>query len=292
MLEILVARSAGFCAGVRRAVERAEEASARGQVKSLGPLMHNPQEVERLAQAGIPAVGEEQIDDQDVVLVRTHGVPADQLRRLQQRAGLLHDTTCSKVKTSQRIAARMASGGYAVLLVGQQGHAEVDSVLSFGRDAAAGCEDPAPVLLVGQPAELQREELLGQRKVAVLCQTTIPMDRYQAVVQAALAQFAEVRAFNTICGVTARRQAEARELARKADVVVVVGGRDSANTRRLVQVCAAINPRTHHLETAAELRRQWFDGVQRVAVTAGASTPAWLVQQVVQRLKKLYIKPA
>ena len=291
--EIIVAPGAGFCFGVRRAVARAEAVLASGEARvvSLGPLMHCPQEVERLQQAGLAQADHEEVTPQDQVLVRTHGIPLARMRDLQARGVTVHDVTCPHVRSCQTIAARMASRGYGILLVGHEGHAEIDSVVSFARARAAeGSERtgrPVPVLVVNQQDDLDQPALERVRKVAVLAQTTMTHDRYRAVVAAALDRILEVRAFDTICGATARRQQAAAELARQADVVVVVGGRDSANTRRLAETCARITRRTHHVETADELRQEWLAGAGRVVVTAGASTPGWLVEQVARRLGEL-----
>ena len=293
-LEIVVAPGAGFCFGVRRAVARAEEllADGRAPLVSLGPLMHCPQEVARLEGEGLAPVSLEQIDPLDTVLVRTHGIPLDQMKRLQARKeGSLLNATCPHVRSCQTIAARMASRGYGVLLVGHEGHAETASVVSFAlaqvEQGSRRTGRPVPVLVVSEAAQLDQPALDGVRKVAVLAQTTMIPDHYKEVVAAALDRFVEVRAFDTICGATGRRQEQASTLARQTDVVLVVGGLNSANTRRLAETCARINPRTYHVETAAELQDEWFEDSTVVAVTAGASTPRWLVDAVVRRLERL-----
>lgn len=290
-----MAPGAGFCFGVRRAVARAEELLASNQVRvvSLGPLMHCPQEVARLEREGMTPVDLEQVAEDDTVLVRTHGISKEQMMRLEARpAGALENATCPHVRSCQTIAARMAARGYGVLLVGHPGHAEIDSVVSF---ALARAERgslrtgrPVPVLVVSEAAQLDQPALDGVRKVAVVAQTTMTHDRYRSVVAAALERFVEVRAFDTICGATGRRQADASKLARGADVVLVVGGHNSANTRRLAETCARINPRTFHVETDDELQQHWFAGTQKVVVTAGASTPGWLVQRVVAWLERVF----
>ena len=293
--EIIVAPGAGFCFGVRRAVARAEELLAEGgrRVVSLGPLMHCPQEVARLEGEGMAPITADQIAPGDAVLVRTHGVPLPQLVELGALAdgAMVHNATCPHVRSCQTIASRMAAEGYGVLLVGHEGHQEIDSVVSFAVERAdegsRRSGRPVPVLVVSEAAHLDQPALDEVRRVAVLCQTTMTQDRYRAVVAAALDRFVEVRAFDTICGATGRRQREAARLAREVDVVVVVGGRNSANTRRLAETCAGINRCTFHVETADELEQGWFEGAARVAVTAGASTPGWLVEQVVRRLEEL-----
>ncbi len=290
--KIIVAPGAGFCRGVRRAVEQAEELMADGaRLVSLGPLMHCPQEVERLEGEGLAVVAPAAVGDDDAVLVRTHGATVEQLEHLESRAGgSVHDATCSRVRACQTIAGRMAAEGYGVVVVGVPGHAELDAVLSHARGRAGEGEQrtgrPAPVLVVSAPDELDLPALEGVRRVAVLAQTTVTRPRYREVVAAALDRFVEVRAFDTICDATGRRQRDAERLAQGVDLVVVVGGRNSANTTRLAETCAAITA-THHVETEEDLEAAWFEGAERVLVTAGASTPGWLIDRVVQRLGKL-----
>ena len=293
-LELLVARSAGFCTGVRRAVDRTEEllAAADSPVVTLGPLMHSAQEVQRLTAAGAPPVDEGQVQPGQQVVLRTHGVPPEQAPRLRRQGAEVTDCTCPYVRSCQTIAARMSARGYAVLLVGDPGHAEVQAVVAHARQQAGrGAQRagrPVPVLVLRGVEELDQLELEQVRRVAVLAQTTEDPQRLGQVVAAASQRFVEVRAFNTICEATLSRQQEARQLAAAVDLMLVVGGNHSANTRRLAQVCRELNPRTHQLETAAQLQPGWLGGeLKRVGITAGASTPGWLVQQVVARVREL-----
>jgi 4-hydroxy-3-methylbut-2-enyl diphosphate reductase len=288
--EILVATTAGFCFGVRRAVAQVERLAAerrQGRVVTLGPLIHNPQEVDRLRILGVVSVAESQILDGDRVVVRTHGLPLEQRRRIEAREVEIHDATCPYVRSAQTIAGRMAAAGYAVLLVGDAGHPETDSVVSAARDAATRASRPAPARVISSVVALGDPALGDTGRVAVLAQTTLEEERLRTLVSACVGRFVEVRAFNTICAATSARQSEARALAAQADLVLVVGGRDSANTRRLAEICAAIQPRTHQVEVAAELDRAWIAGANRVAVTAGASTPRLVIQDVVNRAREL-----
>jgi 4-hydroxy-3-methylbut-2-enyl diphosphate reductase len=288
-LEVLLASSAGFCFGVRRALKRAERArgEAAGRVVTLGPLIHNPQEVERLRAEGVEPVEEGQVAAGDTVVVRSHGIAKQQLRRLQEQA-CVQDATCPYVRSCQNLAARMAGEGYAVVLVGEPGHPETESVISHVPPAAAADGGQARrAVVVADPGELDRAGLQHVRRVAVLAQTTIPRQLLKQVAAACLDRFVEVRVFDTICEATVQRQEEARQLAGQADVVVVVGGRQSSNTRRLAEICHQLQPRTHHVERAEELSADWLQGAQRVAVTAGASTPERVIDQVLRRLREL-----
>lgn len=284
MIEIEVAPSAGFCSGVQRAVELAERAAgAHGRVVSLGPLIHNPDEVERLRGIGVEPV-EGAVPPGQVVIVRSHGVPVEQLAALVSR-GPVENATCPHVRACQRRAEQMAARGYVVVIVGDPDHPETDSIVSH---ALRGGADRAAVLVADGPGRLAGLDAgaVG-RKVAVLAQTTQSQAAFAAVVGACLERFGEVRVFNTICDATARRQGEAREMARRAHLVVVVGGRHSANTRRLVEICSREQPNTRWIEGAGELRGEWLEACRRVAVTAGASTPRRTVDQVAARLEEL-----
>jgi 4-hydroxy-3-methylbut-2-enyl diphosphate reductase len=234
--------------------------------------------VARLRGAGVEVVDEEMVQAGDRVVIRTHGVNAGLLRRLRAR-GPVVDATCPYVRSCQTLASRMAAAGYAVLLVGDRDHPEVRSVLSHAADAA-----PVPALAAASSGEVPWPALEGIRKLAVLAQTTSTPEALAEVAGACAGRFFEVRVFDTICRATRERQREARELARVADVVVVVGDGDSANTARLTRLCAAIQPRTYQVEGAADVRGSWLQGARRVAVLGGAATAEATVREVAARL--------
>lgn len=298
MIEIVVAPSAGFCFGVRRAVQLAERAVGerrQGRVVSLGPLVHNHQEVDRLQSLGVEPVDLDGVAPGDTVIVRSHGVPAPLLQELEARAtGPIHDATCPHVRSCQERAGRMAAAGYAVVIVGDPGHPETESIASHARrargeepDVHRGQEgdDPALVQVAATVADLTAADTV--KRVAVVAQTTQSLEQLTQVASACLALFGEVRVFNTICDATTVRQREAQELARTADLVLVVGGRHSANTTRLAQLCAQVQPRTRQIEQATEIEAAWMSASSRVLVTAGASTPRRAVDAVVRRLEEL-----
>lgn len=290
MFTILVARSAGFCRGVKRAVARVETLAARagnGRVVTIGALIHNRREVERLRAAGVEPLELAAVADMDTVVIRTHGVRPEEKRRLAARPGLLVDATCPYVRSVQTLASRMAAKGYAVLVAGDPGHPETDSVICHASEGAEATGRSSPALVVSTVAGLDAEELHHVRRVAVLAQTTLDRARLAQLVAACAERFVEVRAFNTICAASVERQREACALAQEADTVVVVGDRGSANTRRLESLCAAIQPRTLLVESAAELDRMSVEGARCIAVTSGASTPLRTVDEVVARLAAL-----
>jgi len=278
-VEIVVARYAGYCYGVERALRITEKAleAAEGPVASLGPIIHNPSVVGQLEERGVKVVDGAGEAAAGTLIVRTHGVPPEVVEGARSRDINLVDATCPFVAVAQRKAASLREAGYAVVILGERDHPEVAGLEGFAGEGAVVVEDAAGLPLT---------QLRGKR-VGVVVQTTQTRANL-ASVAAALAPVArELLVFNTICDATEKRQSAACELAAEVDVVVVVGGRNSANTARLAQLCRAIESRTHHIESAAELEPAWFAGARRIGVTAGASTPDEEIEATVAALQAL-----
>jgi len=281
-VEILLARDMGFCWGVRRAIDMMEKAAReRGQIISLGPVVHNPQVVASLDEKGVQVADSLESVDGAPVAITAHGVGPTVLEEARARGLDVVDTTCPIVTRSQRWARKLARSGFTVIVYGDADHREVKGVLSWaGKRGLALTEESLDSL---------PEEFLS--RVAVISQTTQSPARFAAFVARLLEQrldrINELRVINTLCGVTANQQTAARELAQDVNLMLVIGGQNSANTRHLVEVCQQEGVETHHIETAAELEADWFDGRKRVGVTAGASTPASAVEAVVQRIQEL-----
>jgi 4-hydroxy-3-methylbut-2-enyl diphosphate reductase len=278
-VEIVVARYAGYCYGVERALRITEEAleGAEGPVASLGPIIHNPSVVGQLEERGVKVVDGTGEAATGTLIVRTHGVPPEVVEEARARDINLVDATCPFVAVAQRKAASLREAGYTVVILGERDHPEVAGLEGFAGEGAVVVEDAAGLPLA---------QLRGKR-VGVVVQTTQTRANL-ASVAAALAPVArELLVFNTICDATEKRQSAACELAAEVDVVVVVGGRNSANTARLAQLCRAIESRTHHIESAAELEPAWFAGARRIGVTAGASTPDEEIEATVAALQAL-----
>jgi len=277
-MDVKIARTAGFCWGVRRTVDKVMEVAdhAAGPVVTLGPIIHNPQAVARMRDKGVgtvSAVGE--VSAGTTVVVRTHGAVREEMERARSRGLEVVDGTCPYVKFPQAMAERLSREGYHIVVVGDADHAEIKGVVSY-------CEGPVTVVRPGDPVPDFKA-----KKVAVLAQTTCIGADFERVVGALALRHMEVRAVNTICNDTDERQADARALAAEVDAVVVVGGKNSANTRHLAEICRAIQPRTWHVETEAELRPEWFGGCRVVGLSAGASTPDWVVEGVAGWLRTL-----
>ncbi|NJC88678.1 MAG: 4-hydroxy-3-methylbut-2-enyl diphosphate reductase [Desulfuromonas sp.] len=277
-MEILLAKSAGFCFGVKRATQMAFEATTEyEQICSLGPIIHSPQVVRKLAEKGVTVVDQVDAIREGAVIIRSHGVAADELRAIQERGLTVVDATCPFVKKAQEYAARLRAEGYEVVIVGETEHPEVQGIVSY---AAGG-----KVHVVADA--LEAASLPRMKRVGIVAQTTQSFENLQQVADICLAKCQELHVFNTICDATTVRQNEARDIARQVDVMLVIGGFNSANTTRLAQICREIQPATHHLETADEVQSSWFNGVERIGITAGASTPRWLIDDIVNRVAEL-----
>jgi 4-hydroxy-3-methylbut-2-enyl diphosphate reductase len=276
-VEIVIARDAGYCYGVERAlgITAAALEHASKPVSSLGPIIHNPSVVAQLQDRGVEVV--ERVDEAPggTLIVRTHGVAPDVVTAARARGLEVVDATCPFVSVAQRKASILRDAGYEVVILGERDHPEVAGLEGFAGPGAIVVEDADG---------LPREALCGKR-VGVVVQTTQTRANLASVAAALAPLVRELLIHNTICDATEKRQRAACELAADVDVVVVVGGRNSANTARLAQLCRAIEEHTHHVESAAELRSAWFAGARRIGVTAGASTPDDEIEATVQTLR-------
>ena len=282
MTRVEVASEAGACYGVERALDmvlRAAE-SANGPVHTLGPLIHNPRVVAGLAERGVTVVDDPAQAAGHTLLLRTHGTAPGEQERAREVCGSVLDATCPFVKKVHLAARRLSSEGYQVVVVGESGHPEVEATLPH-----------APGALVVGSAE-QARALGHHARIGDVVQTTARRALLDEVVCELLGHADELRVVNTICEATSGHQASCEELARRADVMVVVGGKISANTTRLAEIAAASCPRTHHIEGADELDASWFDGAGLVGITAGASTPASQIDAVRDEICRMVGAPA
>ena len=277
-MKAIVAEGAGFCFGVKRALKIAFDAARKGDgsVVTLGAIIHNPQVVARLEEEGLRVVKNLDEVDGGTLVVRSHGLPRRVLEEAETKGMTVVDATCPFVKQAQERAAQLEDEGHAVVVVGEEDHPEVLSITGSLKGRAK---------VVNGTAELP--ELPPAKSYGVVCQTTQPQEHLSSVVQDLLSKTRELKVFNTICEATRERQQEACALAGEVDRMVVVGGRNSANTRRLAELCASIQPRTLQVETSGEIEAGWLRGARRIGVTAGASTPDRVIQEVVRRLEAL-----
>ncbi len=279
-MEILLARDMGFCWGVRRAIDIMEKAvDEKGEIISLGPIVHNPQVVRELEERGVRTAGGLSEGDSLPVAITAHGVGPEVLEDARARGNEVIDTTCPIVTRSQRWAKKMAEAGFTLVIFGDPNHREVKGVLAWAGANAIAIQDGDPL-----PAELPS-------RLAVISQTTQSPERFAEFVsrlmQEHVGRIGELRVINTLCDVTSSQQAAARELAQEVDLVLVVGGRSSANTRHLLDVCKEEGSVAYHVEGPDELKAEWLKGCKSVGVTAGASTPDSAVEAVVRQVQRL-----
>lgn len=278
--KVILADEAGYCYGVERALKIVEQAlnEVKTPLYALGPLIHNPQVVEELRGRGLTSVSSIDEVKDGAIIIRSHGVEPSVLKEASAKRLKIIDATCPFVKKAQEKAAWLSKHNYFVVIVGEKRHPEVKGILGYANNQA---------LLVEEAASLNLEVVKDQKKVGVVVQTTQPLDKLKEVVAKLLPCLAELRIFNTVCHATRRRQDAAKKLAKEVDVIIVIGGKNSANTTRLHRLSREINKQTYHIETAREIRGSWFNQARSVGVTAGASTPRYLIEEVVERLERL-----
>lgn len=280
-MEIRKAKVQGFCFGVAITVKKAEEAIAkRDDVTTLGHVVHNPQTVAELEANGLRNAGTIDEVDSGALFVRAHGLPVDVYEKAKNKGLEIIDATCPMVTKIHVQAERLRGDGYKIIVVGDPTHPEVKGTLSHV--PGAWCIETVEDI----------EKLPRGSKIGVVVQSTYSRERFTDIVKALSEKYYEVRAVNTICTDTNNRQSEALRLAQEVEVMVVVGGKTSANTKHLAELSETRGARSYHIEGADELKPEWFDGVNVCGLMSGASTPGWLVDQVEARLEEFARQPA
>jgi small subunit ribosomal protein S1 len=276
-LEIIIAKQAGFCFGVKRAVDLAEAVDLKsGSVYTLGPIIHNRQVVGRLKERGIHEIKDLPLENGSTVIFRSHGVSPATIELANQRKLDVIDATCPFVKRAQTDAKFLSDAGYQVVVVGDKHHPEVEAIVAWAGGNANVIENRD-----------EAQELPTMDKVGIVAQTTLSPKEFAQIVDIIKAKCADVKICHTICNATQERQSAAEDLAGQVDIMIVVGGKHSANTARLAEICGAAGTPTHHIETAAELKTEWFRSIQRAGITAGASTPDWIIEEVYHTMQDL-----
>ncbi len=280
-MRLIFAKNLGFCSGVRRAISLAQSIPTRDSKKrtvatpvyTLGPLIHNPQEIGRLERLGIKAIsGLNQIKT-GTLIVPSHGLPQPILKKIEKTRLKLIDATCPFVKRAQLLAKSLHEKGYHVIIAGQKSHPEVISLLSFANGEASVVETLGDV-----------EKINTSKKIGVISQTTQSVESFEKIVKKLKIKIKKPKIHNTICKETSQRQKEAKRLAEKSDLMIVIGGKNSANTTRLCNICKKVT-RTYHIELPEELRPGWFNKKGVVGITSGTSTPDWIIKSVIKNLE-------
>lgn len=275
-MEIKIAENCGFCFGVKRAVQMAlEAADSDRESYTLGPIIHNPQVVGKLADKGVGSVDTLQDIPEGTVIIRSHGVGPAVYEEAKCRGLDVIDATCPHVKKAQRDAASVVEEGMALVILGEKDHPEVKSINLWSGNKAIIVE-----------TEENAKNLPIVEKMGVVVQTTFSQFKFQSIIDILETKSKNLKVFKTICTATQERQSSAVALAKEVDLMIVIGGKNSGNTTRLAEVCRDVGCTTYHIETATELQLAWFKDTQTVGVTAGASTPDWIIKEVIKTMKE------
>ncbi|MDO8526047.1 MAG: 4-hydroxy-3-methylbut-2-enyl diphosphate reductase [Candidatus Omnitrophota bacterium] len=282
-MPVRLAKKTGFCFGVKRAVRMAEDALMKKRpIYSLGSIIHNRQVVDDLSKRGLKVIKDLTKIKKGVLLISSHGLSPKIRSSIMKRGIDIIDTTCPFVLNAQRMARRLSAEGYMVIIVGDARHPEVRALVDFAEAGVFVVKDK----FEARPIKLGRDD-----KVSIISQTTQSKGNFQDVVKVISEKNPkELRVFNTICEDAESRQAQAEALSRQVDLMIVVGGRNSANTKRLFDVCAGDSGRAHLVETEAELDKRWFRPGRSTGITSGASTPEWMVKRVVRKIRSINSK--
>ncbi len=274
-MEIILAENHGFCYGVKRAVEMANEAAeGKGKSYTLGPIIHNPQVVGRLESKGVSPIQEVADIDEGTMIIRSHGVGPAIYAEAEEKGLHILDATCPHVKKAQQDAKSVIEDGMTLVILGEKNHPEVKSINLWANNKGIIIED-----------EESAKKLQIVEKMGVVVQTTFSQFKFNSIIEILEKKSKNLKVFKTICNATQERQNSAVDLARNVDLMIVIGGKNSGNTNRLAEVCRDVGCTTYHIETSTELQLEWFNRVQTVGVTAGASTPDWIIKEVIETMK-------
>ncbi|AXH13964.1 4-hydroxy-3-methylbut-2-enyl diphosphate reductase [Malaciobacter mytili] len=278
-MQVKLASSYGFCFGVKRAIKIAESYKNSA---TMGPLIHNQNEIDRLKNnfnVGLYNTLDE-VKQNDTVIIRTHGIPKNDLKELKQnKDAKIINATCPFVTTPQQIVKKMSKDNYSILIFGDSTHPEVKGVKSYGEDQ----EDVHVVMSVKDLDNIK----FKYDKIATVAQTTKKKEVYLEIVNALILKNKEVRVFNTICDATFENQDAARDLSKEVDIMIVIGGKNSSNTKQLHAICLENCPDSYLIENSNEIDENWFKNKKICGITAGASTPDWIIQEVVNKVEKI-----
>lgn len=276
-MKIELAESYGFCFGVKRAIKIAEE---NKNSATYGPLIHNSKEIERLEKdfnVGLTD-NHKSFASGDKAVIRTHGIPKNELSELRANRVNVVDATCPYVTKPQQICQEMSEQGYEIIIFGDDAHPEIKGVKSYALHGAT---------VVTSPKDL--EEMKLKDKIALVAQTTRRVEDYIEIANYLIPRHKEVRIFNTICNATFENQEAVRKISKKADIMIIIGGKNSSNTKQLFSISSDNCKNSYHIEDEKDLDFSWFEGKEFCGISAGASTPDWIIQNVVNAIEKTII---
>ena len=278
MLKVKLAKTAGFCWGVKRALDIVMDVSekVKGTLYTYGPLIHNPQVIEMLESKNIKVLKDFKSADADNLVIRTHGITPTKRREIKKNGFNINDATCPLVMKVQSIIKRHARKGYSTIIAGDKDHAEVEGLLGFTAGRGNVVESLSGV-----------DSLPYMEMICVVAQTTFDKNLYKKITNLILKRFPHALIFKTTCDTTDQRQTEVINLAKTVDAMIVVGGKNSANTARLTQISKASGVPTFFIETEEDIDEKQLNGFQTVGVTAGASTPTWMISRVIEKVESI-----
>ena len=273
-MEVILAESAGFCFGVKRAVETVyEQAAGGGRIYTYGPIIHNEEVVSDLEKKGVRVLKEEELDDlqEGTVIIRSHGVPREVQRRIRERSLVCVDATCPFVKRIHKIVEKESRAGRQIIIIGNPGHPEVEGIMGWSE---------TPAVIIESEKEAENFFCPEEKDICLVSQTTFNYNKFQELVEIIQKKGYNVSVANTICNATEERQAEAKLIASQVDAMIVIGGTHSSNTRKLYEICRKECEYTCFIQTLDDLQLDFPDSVFRVGITAGASTPNYIIEEV------------
>ena len=277
-MKIELASNYGFCFGVQRAIEIAEKTK---NANTFGPLIHNTLEINRLKNDFNVGLKEDisDIDEESTIIVRTHGIEKNTLQNLKNKKNKIIDATCPYVKKPQNICEKMSKEGYYIIIFGDKNHPEIKGVRSYSGEKC---------IVVLDINELKKEYAkFKNHKVALVSQTTKKIQNFQEIASYLIANTKEVRIFNTICNATYENQEAAEEISKRSDIMIVIGGEHSSNTKQLLSICKEYCKDSYFVENENNLNKLWFKNKNYCGITAGASTPDWIIQKILNKIKTL-----
>jgi small subunit ribosomal protein S1 len=279
MFKITLAKVAGFCFGVKRAMSIAEQTAKKSHTKpvyTFGPLIHNPQAVSYLKSIGVNPIDNFDGVKPGKLIVRSHGVPPLIIELAREKGFDVVDATCPFVRRAQDFAKTLLKEEYKVLVIGEAKHPEVIGIVGHTNQKGTIIENESDI-----------DKLKNEKKIGVVTQTTQSVEKFKLLISKILEKGKEIRIFNTICSATLERQEATLQLAQKADTMIIIGGKNSANTTHLAQLSRKTNKPTYHIERAEEIDPDWLKGKQIVGISAGASTPSFVINKVIAYLQSL-----
>ena len=281
MPKIIKARHIGFCFGVKRAIAAAEDLlSKHKKTCSLGPIIHNPFVVERLSKKGLKVISDIKDARGKCMVIRSHGIPPALKKEAQEYCTEIFDATCPFVSRSHKIVSKLRKEGYHIAIAGERRHPEVQALIEM---AGPG------TLVITKKSDIKKIRS-KKIKLALIAQTTISRDIFVEIAEALLRlDYPEYRIFDTICNDVVGRQKEAKALAGRTGVVCVVGGKNSANTKHLAEICRKGGALTYHIESPDELNPRWVKKALSIGIVSGASTPGDIVEKVVEKIKNIIL---